>query len=67
MDITCYILIALGLVLGFIGGWSLWFAVVRYWARRVEDCERSLRVYDIGQVSKYWLRYPSASKTKPTS
>lgn len=39
MDLTCYILIALGLVLGFIGGWSLWFAVVRYWERRAKQAE----------------------------
>lgn len=43
MDLTCYILIALALVLGFIGGWSLWFAVVRYWERRAKAAEGDAR------------------------
>ena len=45
MDITCYILIALGLVFGFIGGWSLWFAVVRHWERRAKKAEDRLLKY----------------------
>ena len=43
MDATCYILIALALVLGFIGGWSLWFEVGRYWERRAKVAEKYAR------------------------
>jgi len=43
MTLTCYILFALCLVLGFIAGWSLWFKVVRYWERRAKIAEGTIR------------------------
>lgn len=48
-------------------GWLFANHIEAYYARRLADCELSLRIYDDAGVSEYWERHPTLVSEQQTA